>query len=495
MSPDDRSNTSPGGLRDFLYVLFKHRKQIVFIFAAIVVVTAIVSFIITPVYESNANLLVKIGREYAPKSDVGSDARNYMVVNQQEIINSEIQILTSLELYEKVVGAMGIATLYPKIARDPPERVSPRDAAVEEFADNVGVEDIRRSNVISVSFQHPDPDTAQLALEQLIGFYKEKRLEVFSSPDPSALERQLAVYQERLAQSENDLEAFKQQGEVYSLDEQRSLLLNQRTDLVSNLKNRRHRIDELEDKVGSYRRQLREISRSDSPYTQTELDKIVVNAQQKLLDLQLRERELLGKNYRPDGRLIQNVRREIELVQKFLQEQEREISQKVIKSSPVYQEIEKEMLKAEAELKAEQRGAETLTRQIAEVDRELENLDEKENELRGLTRALSIDEDNYRTYMAKLEEARISEFLDKQKIDNVSIIQPPKLPQKPVKPKKGLAIFLSLFVGGFTGLLYAFAAEYMSQKLSTPEQVKRRLGLPVLASIEMRPDRCPLNQS
>jgi uncharacterized protein involved in exopolysaccharide biosynthesis len=180
------------------------------------------------------------------------------------------------------------------------------------------------------------------------------------------------------------------------------------------------------------------------------------------------------------------VRKEIQLVKDFLKAQEADISRKVQTGNPVYQEVEKEMLKAEAELTSQRAGAVTLTQQLAQLDHEIQAVDQKQNELRNLQRELSTNEKNYQTYVEKLEEARISDDLNQQKISNISVIQAPVVPQKPVKPKKLLNIILGILLGAFTGLGYAFFSEYNSQSFSTPEQVERRLGLPVLTSIALK---------
>jgi len=485
-SPGVQQESPGSSLRNLLHILFKHQVKILTLFIATVVTVTVGSFRIAPVYEATTSLLVKIGREYITSPVVG-DARNLpMVVNQEEIINSEIQILNNRELIEKVITAMGVGTIYPPLASDPPARMTPLEAAVLQFSKNLTVEAVTKSNVINVSFQHPDPAVAAKALTFLIDFYKEKHLEVFSNPQSSFLEKQLTEYQQRLKESENAFEAFKQKNQVYSLEEQRSLLLKQQIDLDTALKNTKNRIDELQKKVASYREQLRGIAQNKARYTQTERDKIVVEAQTQLLSLQLKERELLAKNYREDSRFVGNVRKEIQFVKDFLKAQEEEIGRKMQTSNPVYQEIEKEMLKAEADLTSQRAGSVTLTQQIAQLDREIQAFDQKGNELRNLQRELATNEKNYQTYVGKLEEARISDALNYQKIANISVIQAPATPQQPVKSKKLLNIILGVLLGAVAGLGYAFFSEYTSQSFSTPEQVERRLGLPVLTSITLK---------
>jgi len=485
-SPDLRQEAPGGSPRDLLHVLFKHQAKILAIFISTVVAVVAGSFLIAPVYEATASLLVKIGREYITKPEVG-DARNFpMVVNQEEIINSEIEILDNRELIEKVIAAMGVGTIYPQLASDPPARMTPLEAAVLQFSRNLTVEGVKKSNVIDVSFRHRDPAVAAKALALLVDFFKEKHLEVFSNPQSSFLEKQLADYQQRLKESEHALEAFKQQNQVYAVEEQRSLLLKQQIDLDTALNATKNRIDELQKKVALYREQLRGIAQNKARYTQTDRDQIVVAAQNNLLNLQLKEQELLAKDYREDSRFVGNVRKEILLVKNFLKAQEEDIGRKVRTGNPVYQEVEKEMLKAEAEYASQRAGAVTLAQQLAQLDRKIQAVDQKQNELRNLQRDLSTNEKNTQTYVEKLEEARISDDLNRRKIANISVIQAPATPQKPVKPKKLLNLILGVLLGAFAGLGYAFFVEFTSQSFSTPEQVERRLGLPVLTSIALK---------
>ena len=180
------------------------------------------------------------------------------------------------------------------------------------------------------------------------------------------------------------------------------------------------------------------------------------------------------------------MREAIQLVKGFLKTQEEEIGRKVRTGNPVYQEVEKELSKAEAEFASQRAGAVTLAQQLAQLDREIHAFDQKENALRNLQRELSTNEKNYQIYVEKLEEARLSDALNYQKIANISVIQAPVAPRKPVKPKKLLNIILSVLLGAVAGLGYAFFLEYISQSFSTPEQVERRLGLPVLTSITLK---------
>jgi len=479
-----------GSLRDFLTVLFKHKFKILIIFVAVVTTVTVGSFLLPPTYEAKSTLLVKFGREYIYRPEVGergsSDSRSLIPLNQEEVINSEIQILTSRDLIEKVVHALKVENIYPDLAEGPAGTITPLEAAILQFDKKLSVEGIKKSSVIQVFFQHKDPRIAAQAVNLLVDSLKEKHLQVYSDPKSSFLEQQLSAYEKRLKESQNKLEAFKQKYQVFSLDEQRTLLLRQRTDLDTSFKISQNQIGELQNKLSSLKSQMRTVSKDVPLYTETERYEIVDDAKAQLLSLQLKEQELLHK-YNEDTPLVINVRKEIKIVRNFIKEQEEDLKGKVrTGQNIVYQDIEREIIKTQAELLSQEAKNTTLGGQIARLDREIQSLDLRENELQNLKRELASNERNYKTYLEKVEEALISDDLNRLKMANISVIQAATAPAKPIKPRKALNILLGIVLGAVSGLGIAFFTEYSTQSLSTPESAERRLGLPVLGTIPYR---------
>jgi len=227
---------------------------------------------------------------------------------------------------------------------------------------------------------------------------------------------------------------------------------------------------------------MQTISEDETLYTDTERDKIIVDAKAKLLDLQLREQELLEK-YNESNRLVVNVRKEIQIVKNFLREQEEDTRRRVKTGNVIYQEVGKEIIKTEADLNSQEAKAASLKQQLSHLDREIQNLDLREKELQNLRRELVTNEKNYKTYLERVEDARISEDMNRQKMANISVIQEATVPVKPIKPRKRLNVLLGIILGAVSGLGLAFFSEYTAQGLSTPESAEQRLGLPVIATI------------
>ena len=165
--------------------------------------------------------------------------------------------------------------------------------------------------------------------------------------------------------------------------------------------------------------------------------------------------------------------------------EEEKKEQKIVVSgeSPIRQSIESDLLKAKARLKALKAREKNQKAQIATYGDQLKTLGGFEKQMNELERQVGINEANYKLYLTKFEEAKISENMDKQKIANVRVIEPAVPIMRPVKPKKRLNVMIGGFLGLFAGIGLAFLIEFIHPVFRTREDVDQFLGLPVLATL------------
>ena len=105
-------------LRDVLAILFKHKYKILIPFVVIAIGTLVVAKLMTQKqYIARAVLMVKFGREFQPVSEL--PGQGPPGINQEAIINTEMQILTSSDLAKKLLETVGIYNLYPDLAKSP----------------------------------------------------------------------------------------------------------------------------------------------------------------------------------------------------------------------------------------------------------------------------------------------------------------------------------------------------------------------------------------
>lgn len=467
-------------MREQLSVLFRRRRQIVGVFVGIVGVTAVVSLLIPSTYEAESTLLLKVGREYADSADLRSVAPG-QPWDRRDLLNSEINILTSHEVLKDVVTATGPDTLYPGLtaATRPPR--SATETAITRLRKQLSAYPLKDSAVILVRFAHRDPLIAADTVNRLVEQYQAKRLAVLSEPRTAFLEVQVTAARAKLAATQEALAAFKRQRGIFALEEQRRLLLRQRADLDSGLKTAESRSQEMADRAATLNHRLGEISETVPLFDETERDVVREDAKGRLLALQLKERELTNK-YTESSRLVQNVRREIEVVERFLREQDS--SRKVRTGrSQAFDLLQADALRADADRRSLLAGAGTIREQLARVDAALSTLEGSERTLQDLSRQVTMAEAEYKRYSDKLEEARITDNLDRQRLGNVRVIQSAVPSQDRVRPRRLLNVALAMVLGGIVSVGIAFLADHIESVFVVPERVQRELHGPILGTL------------
>ena len=70
-------------------------------------------------------------------------------------------------------------------------------------------------------------------------------------------------------------------------------------------------------------------------------------------------------------------------------------------------------------------------------------------------------EENYTNSVSKLEETRVLDEMDRQKMVNVAVIEKPMVPIKPIKPRKKLNLLIGIILGVTCSFTYALVGNYL----------------------------------
>lgn len=76
-------------------------------------------------------------------------------------------------------------------------------------------------------------------------------------------------------------------------------------------------------------------------------------------------------------------------------------------------------------------------------------------------------------------------------VNNISVVDPADVPQKPSSPRLLLNFAIALLAGLGLGALAAYALEQIDEAIADPAEVERRLGLPLLGSVPKLEDGTP----
>lgn len=473
-------------VRDYLLVLFKykHKVLITFVLAAIILNAALavyVNFLYTPLYEARSLLLVKMGWEQQ-SPNFALDSRLSNSVGPADIINSELSIMQSQDVQERVINALGAETIYPKLKEIPLRGVSPRAMAMSMLNRDLKINP-GKGNILEVTFTGKDAAIASRVVNQLVSYYIEKRINTYKDPKSLLfLERKAEEYRQKLAEAEDRLSSFKNETQVFSYDDQRTSMLNQRMELASLLDVTRRQIIETKEKITELEKQLNSL-----PKDIVSANDRVSEADSRLLSLRLQERDLVTK-FREDNRLVVNVRNQIKMVEDFIQNQRRTSGTSVATQDPIRQQIQTQIIENRAELSSLLTRSASLEQQIKAHEHRIQALENVGSSYQELVRAVADNTEKYGVYQRKLEEAMVHEELERQKMTSVSIIEPAAVPGIPVNQQKPLILLIAgaLAMAAILGLGLAFLLDYLHQTMSTPQQAEKRLGLPILVTVPFK---------
>jgi tyrosine-protein kinase Etk/Wzc len=86
-------------------------------------------------------------------------------------------------------------------------------------------------------------------------------------------------------------------------------------------------------------------------------------------------------------------------------------------------------------------------------------------------------------YMALVNNIQQLELVRAGKVGNVRLVDVASIPEKPVRPRKVLVIVIALLLGGFVGVMSAFARSLLFRGVTDPAVLEDKTGLKVYATI------------
>ena len=486
-------------LNDITAIPSRRKLQIAGTFALVFGAVCAFTFLMPKQYESHMKILVKNERADMIVSAGGADGSGYHGEVSETQINSEIELLNGLNLLQHVVTVCGLEKLEKPGAVPQQERLPVTiERATLRLQHDLTITPVRKANIIQIDYSAPNPSQAASVLRQLAESYLEAHLKVHGTAGTyQFFAGQAERYRDELKDAGAKLEQFRQQHNIVLLAQQTDVTLQKASESEAALMQAEAAIGESTDKVADTRRQLsaapsRIVTQNKSIPNQYSVDHL----NSTLVDLQNRRTQLLAK-FLPGDRLVQEAEKEIADTQAALDRATHATaSEQSTDVNPVHQTLEIDMAKEQTQLAGVEARRQALASQARIYRNQLMALGHATTEYDDLTRTEKKAEDNYLLYARKTEEARIAESLDRQKIANVAIAEPPTQPHLPSKPNVKLNLTLGVLLAGFLSLGLAFGTEYLQQP-SRPAQVTAQsagilaersdvemlTGLPVLATI------------
>lgn len=368
-------------LYELWLVLKKRKKLILSLFFLITTLTAVISFMKTPIYKSETSV-IPVSNSSSPLEDLADLAAVAgILIGSKGGDSAKIKaVLNSRTIKENIIRKLN---LIPVLLDKLPKDRNPMNMAIETLENEniVSVSDDKKTGVIKISVEYKDPrlaqKIAQAYIDELQKIMNEKKLTV-AKFNRIFLEKQLKEEEEKLKKLKQQLAEFQKKTKIIAPESQLAGVMNLYSGLIS-----------------------------------------------KKLELLVQLRAL-ESTLSPDNSKIKMLKEQIQSINSQIKSIEEKTNMGALPS--------------------------------------LAKVPEKLVEYTNIMQKLKISEAVYKNLVKLYEQAKLQEA--KENI-YVEIIDPPSLPDKPIKPKKKLIVAVAGVSSLFLGIFLAFFLEWL-------ENIKRR---------------------
>ncbi len=487
------SPPAPLAIGDLYYLYFRHKGKILG-GLLLGVIAAIGMYVANPaVYESEAQLMVRYVSDSTILDQMTTGERITAPGRGGEnVINSEIAILGSRDLVEKILDAMGDSPFMG----DATNRIT-KALLTERVMSSILIETPKNSNIILARYADANPAVAQDFLRRLTELYLQRHVELHrASGAYEFLQKQTDELRARLMETEEDLRVAKQAEGIVAIEDAKKAVTDRLKELTRGL-------DEMETALAASKARaglLESVSLTTptlpiaTGMAETGERARMAELRMSLGGLQKRESELLMA-YTADSIPVANLRKQIVEMQRLLSLKEEELAASVLPLSAsasvgvatnTTPEIREEWANMAA-LKARIMNQKEI---LQRVQGEARKVDAVEARIVQLQRSKEMQEANYRYFCQSLEHARVDEALNAGKITNITIVQPATLPAAPTRPglpkKMAFALLLGIAFGLVPALVHEFVIDTTIRRASELGNLFQKpfvMTLPVLTGL------------
>jgi uncharacterized protein involved in exopolysaccharide biosynthesis len=440
-------------LRDYLRVVWKRRWSVLGVLAVTVASAVVFMSIQVPIYEAAATVLIEpqpprvvnIPIDVAQESAASADyyATQYKLIESRPIVEGATQ---RLRLKERVPGL---------------------DTWTDPYwflRGKLTVEPVKNTRLVLVKIGDPDPRFAAELANGVANEYVRHNLGLKHKAAQEATEwlnEQLATLKAQALKSAKALQTYQAQADLVGVQEQRQITQAKAVES--------HRAYlEAQNQRLTIEAKLRELSRVAKDPTMAETmslvadDPLIRKLKTEASDLQI-ERSRLAQVSRSKHPDLLALDAQIKHVNQRLQA-----------------EIQKLLRAVETEYNVAKAREATLLANVNELKREARTLTEREAQALALQRERDSSEELHNAVLKRLKETGIATALEANNVRVVELATPPAFPARPRK----MLIWIASTIGGLAlGIGVAFLAESLDNRVRSPEDVERAVGLPILGIV------------
>jgi len=439
----------------------------------------------TPLYRSTAQVLVV---QKKPQDFPGMDPRaSYL----QDDMSTHMTVIKSPWFAEGVLKTPGLRSLRTLADQKSPRRAITRSLVVaqeKELGPHRPAQEI--SSILNLEFVGPDAEESRVILDAVLKRYRQFLSETSQKVNEDALGAITTKAEEaekRLRRKELEYQEFRKRSPLlWNAKEGEGSYQHQMAEIESGRASANIRRSEIQTQLSALRRAQRDGHSRDEQLAMVPEEskwRTYTTLEEKLYPLLIEEKTLL-KDFGPGHPQVKAVRDKIRFTRDFYAPSSKSRDHLVSEIGTQHDvrledPIQSHIRALEQELTAVEASEKALAEQFArkrDEAKEVANYELEDAQYSGEIARLSQYHD---TLIKQLQGVNVSKDLVGY---SMNLIAAPDYGQK-VAPVAWMIGAVSLFLGGVSGLGLALLAEVSQKGLRSPDEIRHRLGLPVVGCI------------
>ncbi|WP_277980481.1 GumC family protein [Sphingomonas phyllosphaerae] len=468
-------------IRQYMRIAFRWRFVIIGAVVACVLLGLIATLLMTPKYTAVAT--IEISREANKVTDIQGVERETSVADQ-EFYQTQYGLLKSRSLSERVATRLRLVDdpkffemfgyssehpafqlasgRFPSTGRDVRLRI-----AGELLLKNLSLAPTRLSRLVDIGFTSPDPrlssNVSNAWAESFIQTNLERKIQA-TSYGRNLLQQQLAQLKERLDTSQRQLVAYASAQKIINLPAQ----------TAGDGRSTAERSIVADD-----------LSALNAALAQATADRIQVEARynqagsagastealrnQAINSLRARRAELaadyqrLMVQFEPEYPAARAIKSQLDQLDRSIAREESRVSGSLL-----------------ADYREAQQRERALDAKVASLKTNYLDLRRRSIQYNIFQQEVDTNRALYDGLLQRFKEIGVAGGVG---VNNISVVDPADIPQKPSSPRLLLNLAISLLAGLMLGAGLAFGLEQIDEAIADPGEVERRLGLPLLGPV------------
>jgi succinoglycan biosynthesis transport protein ExoP len=502
----------PDPVRRFACMIVKRRRLVLLTFLVVAPLAALGAYLVPPRYTATATLYLQAESPRLALFDGLAAGRTAASPSVEILMGTVAELAKSRSLAEDVVatldldepetpsslrarlhrtwraGRRGIAKALDSLGLRDYQPPDPSRQAVDELQGHVTAEIQRNTELVTVSVSNEHPDRAQRLCNALVEALL-TRIAEYSRQEYARLhatvQAQLPALQRKLAQADEQLEAYKTAHGLLSIEDDTLTHINALAQLQADLEAAQHQAAQLARQQAVVDAQLAEQTRYAVSARAIDNNPVAEDLRKRLYSLEAALARTTGRLTEAHPEVTQ-LKREIDQTRDQLTlEAQRVLSRETTSLDPVYQSLAVTAATLHGDLQGLRAREAALTATIQTHEDYVRQLPTHERRLAELQVERDIADTVYRDIAARADELAFLKTTAGSPL-TVSIVDPASLPGRAdLRPAYGLLLILVPFSALMLALIVALVADYFDTSLRDASQVEQVLQVQCLAEIPL----------